>query len=294
MKVEVNCVRCNAIITGYFKNLDVPRLCKSCSQIEVFTNCLACGALIKVKNLPAYYAGTYKPYCGPGCLLKYLHKQKDGVRYCEKCKTDTKHMLGIGCMTCYNKDENHKQSIINTVKNRYGEEYTNVYQVPVVKEKIVQTSLAKYGVTNPGNNRESRIKANNTRREHGFGSPCEEYFENALIELGIKYESQYMDDRYPFLCDFYLPDSDTFIELNIFWSHNKHYFDENNPDDLKILSRWSKKADAGHRQYQNAVNVWTKKDLIKRDVALKNNLNYVVLWTFSDAKDFINKLKESR
>lgn len=209
--------------------------------------------------------------------MSKLHKENDGLKYCEKCSTNTKHTIGIGCMTCFNKDESHKQSIINTIKERYGEEYTNVYQVPEIKEKIVQVSLEKYGTTNPGNSREARIKANKTMRSNGNGSSCEDYFEEALIKLDIKYEKQYKDERYPFLCDFYLPDSDTFIELNIYWSHNDHWYDSENENDVKMLKEWINKAEAGHKQYENAVAVWSDKDLKKREYAIKNRLNYVVL-----------------
>lgn len=48
--------------------------------------------------------------------LKTAH-QNDSIRYCEKCNSNSKHIIGIGCMTCYNRNENHKQSIINTIKD---------------------------------------------------------------------------------------------------------------------------------------------------------------------------------
>lgn len=67
-------------------------------------------------------------------------------------------------MTCYNRSESHKESIIRRIRERYGEEYVNVYQVPEIKEKIVRTSLERYNTTNPGNSREARIKANYTMR----------------------------------------------------------------------------------------------------------------------------------
>ena len=93
-------------------------------------------------------------------------------------------------------------------------------------------------------------------------------------------------EKYPFLCDFYLVDSDLYIELNIYWSHNDHYFDNSNKDDIKTLELWKQKAKEGHKQYQNAINVWTNKDLQKRQTAIDNNLNYVVVWTVEEIKEF--------
>ena len=44
------------------------------------------------------------------------------------------------------------------------------------------------------------------------------------------------------------------------------------------------------RLYVSAINTWTKADLIKRDVAIKNNLNYIVLWTLDDIYKYITTL----
>ena len=62
--------------------------------------------------------------------------QKDGLKYCNICKTDTMHILGIGCMSCYNKDESHKLNIVKSIQTRYGEHYTNAFMIPEVKAKL--------------------------------------------------------------------------------------------------------------------------------------------------------------
>lgn len=120
----------------------------------------------------------------------------------------------------------------------------------------------------------------------------EDYFADALTKLGIKFETQYSSIKYPFMCDFYLTDYDIYIELNLYWSHNNHFFDETNQDDLDTLAMWKDKAKNGHKQYANAINVWTKSDLKKRDTAKQNNLNYVVLWSRQEIEFYINYLKE--
>ena len=83
------------------------------------------------------------------------------------------------------------------------------------------------------------------------------------------------DERYPFKCDFYIKSKDLFIEVNGFWVHNDHWFDENNKDDIKQLEEWKKKE---ARFYRTAIEVWTERDVKKREFARKNNLNYVVFW----------------
>lgn len=123
-------------------------------------------------------------------------------------------------------------------------------------------------------------------RGNDNGSSCEDYFEEILKKLNIRYKKQYKDDRYPFLCDFYLVDSDTFVEINVYWSHNNHFYDSNNPNDVQTLELWKHKAEQGHRQYANAVNVWSVSDIKKRDIAIKNGLNYIVLWSIDDIDNF--------
>ena len=121
-------------------------------------------------------------------------------------------------------------------------------------------------------------------------SKWEDILEQHFINKSIAYEKQYSDERYPFPCDFYLPDSDTFIEINGYWSHNDHFFDESSKDDQDTLSLWIDKANHGHKQYENAVYVWSIKDRQKHEIAIKNKLNYIVLWTYDDLLNYCENL----
>lgn len=180
-----------------------------------------------------------------------------------------------------------KNKINETSRKKYGTKWPS--QSDVVKDKIKQVSLDKYGTINPGNSRQARQKASMTMRQNGNDSSWEDYFEQQCIKYGIKYERRYdLDPRYPYQCDFYLSDSDTFVEINGYWSHGKHFFDENNQNDLKTLSKWKQKADLGHKQYKNAIYVWTVKDQKKLHSAIANKLNYKVLWTYEDMIEFFN------
>ena len=44
--------------------------------------------------------------------FKNSHKKYDGIKWCDDCKENTMHVLGIGCMTCYNRSESHSSIII--------------------------------------------------------------------------------------------------------------------------------------------------------------------------------------
>ena len=120
-------------------------------------------------------------------------------------------------------------------------------------------------------------------------SSYEESFLNGLknVFLESDFHREYNDDaRYPFKCDFYIKSLDLFIELNAHWTHGKHWFDENNEDDIKQLESWQQK---NIEFYQNAIETWTIRDVNKRKIAADNNLNYVVLWNQKDIDQWFSE-----
>ena len=100
---------------------------------------------------------------------------------------------------------------------------------------------------------------------------------NGLRIIIYYFEQQYCKDkRYPFLCDFYLPKYDLFIEIQGIWTHGGHPFNQYNEDDLRKLNLWKSK---NTKYYKNAVNVWTQRDPLKRKTAKDNNLNYLEIFS---------------
>lgn len=165
---------------------------------------------------------------------------------------------------------------------------------PASREKMKQTTLKHYGVESPLQAREVRLKGFKTMKKNGTYSSYETLLEKKFKENNIIYEMQYnKDERYPFHCDFYLSEKDIFVEINGWWHHNKHWFDETNKDDIKTLDQWKIKAKT-NSQYQAAINIWTNYDIIKRNYAKNNNLNYVVLWNLEDIENWINSNFEIR
>ena len=101
-------------------------------------------------------------------------------------------------------------------------------------------------------------------------SLCEKYGKDDIIR-------NYKEERYPFYCDFYIKSKDLFIELNRHWTHGGHFFDESNEEDLKKLAEWQEKAKTSEYMEYAIIN-WTIRDPLKRSIAIKNKLNYEVIW----------------
>ena len=92
-------------------------------------------------------------------------------------------------------------------------------------------------------------------------------------------KKQYKEKRYPFNCDFYIPSKDLFIEFNGMWTHHTEFFDKKNPKHIELLNLWKSK---NTEFYKRAIRTWTETDIAKKEIAEKNNLNYLVLWNIED------------
>ena len=100
-------------------------------------------------------------------------------------------------------------------------------------------------------------------------------------------------ERYPWQCDFYIPELDYFIELNGTWTHGKHPYNPNS-EDKALLEKMQAKALSGHKYYLNAIKTWTIYDVNKRETAKRNNLNFKEVWSLQEGKEFIDDLYEKR
>ena len=174
-----------------------------------------------------------------------------------------------------------------------------------VRDKTEQTNYERYGAKTWSNSDEGKRimsdiigsdvvqnKMIKTKRKRGTinDSQPERDAYTLLVQKFGKDDviPQYRSERYPYKCDFYIKSLDAFIELNIYWMHGGHFFDANNDADLEKLQVWLA---SGKPSYERAIYVWTQNDLEKRDIALKNNLNYIVFWNqdLSDFKEWLNQ-----
>ena len=92
------------------------------------------------------------------------------------------------------------------------------------------------------------------------------------------------DTRYPFESDFFVKSLDLFIECNFHWTHGGHWFDTNDDNDIQTINKWKEK-DTDY--YNTAISVWTDKDILKRDVAINNKLNFLAFFNLSEFFEWI-------
>ena len=120
---------------------------------------------------------------------------------------------------------------------------------------------------------------NITNKNGGVFSKIEmnfyEYLLSKFDENDI-FPQYYNKELYPFNCDFYINSLKIFIEIQGNWTHGGHPFDKNNKDDIDKLNYWkSKNSD----YYRSAIDVWTNRDVIKRNTAKENNINYLEIYS---------------
>ena len=176
-----------------------------------------------------------------------------------------------------------KKKSEQTQIDKYGSQYMNLNEF---KQKSKETNTIKYGSDYYIKTKEFSKKSYETKRKNKrCGMQTED---NCYIILNSIYktERQYKTDEYPYHCDFYINDLNLYIELNFFWTHNKHWFNSNDQNDLTTLNLWTKKSKE-HSIYKSAVTVWSIMDLDKRNCAIKNNLNYVVVWNIEQFNKFV-------
>ena len=228
------------------------------------------------------------------CLVKY------GVEHVLQTKDVQAKSRSTKLSKYGSETYNNTQKCRQTCLDRYGVD--NVFKSDEIKERKKQTCFGHYGVEHNlqrpeirelAKSDESLSKAIETKKKNHTltSSRYEKDFEKFLLQLGIKYKFQYKCERYPWYCDFYLPDKDMFIELNFHWTHGGHWFMNTDKNDIICLDKWKEKAKTS-AFYEKAIAVWTQHDVEKRLCALKNNLNYVTVWNKSDFDNLIQALEE--
>ncbi len=198
------------------------------------------------------------------------------------------------------------QKVKDTCLKKYG--YECSLSNNKVQEKRKQTCKERLGVCWPSQNQEVKeklsnihksmecqLKTNETKRKNKtFNSSHQEqelfdYIKERFQDVKLQYN---MDERYPFNCDFYIPELDLFIEFNGTWTHGKHAYNCKSKEDNSILDIWKEKAKTS-KFYSNAIDTWTIRDVNKRNKAKENNLNYKEVWNLEEAKKFVDNIYEN-
>ena len=202
-----------------------------------------------------------------------------------------------------------KEYIQQKTKEKYG--VHNVMLLPETRQKLINTNLKKYGAKSWTSTEEgkkyisdlspiTKEKEYKTKKEHNT-------FQSSLIEkeiLGIlqgrfpKVINPYKDSRYPFNCDFYIPSLDLFIEYQGIWMHGGHPYNPNDPKDQEIVKTWEAKSKELNfkgkpkNSYQAAIGIWTERDVLKRETARKNYLNYKEFFNMKQFLNWFNNIEE--
>ena len=199
--------------------------------------------------------------------------------------------------------EENKEKVKQTCLKKYG----GLAPIcdPNIKNQIKQTCLEKYGVDNYGKSLKHKInmstimssdemqehRYNVMTKNHSFNTSKPE--EELYLYIKEKFPSvkrQYKDKlRYPYNCDFYIPELDYFIELQGYYTHNTHPYNPNSISDQVLVERYKER----YGPKCQAITIWTSKDPEKRDCAKHNHLNFKEIWNLEEGKKFIDNLFEN-
>ena len=235
------------------------------------------------------------------CLKKY------GTISTTQCK-EIRDKIKQSCLEKYGVDnpaklEENKEKVKQTCLKKYG----GLAPIcdPNIKNQIKQTCLEKYGVDNYGKSLKHKInmstimssdemqehRYNVMTKNHSFNTSKPE--EELYLYIKEKFPSvkrQYKDKlRYPYNCDFYIPELDYFIELQGYYTHNTHPYNPNSISDQVLVERYKER----YGPKCQAITIWTLKDPEKRDCAKRNNLNFKEIWNLEEGKKFIDNLFEN-
>ena len=209
------------------------------------------------------------------CLEKYGSEYYIGSKDClEKTIEFSKQNYNVDWFT---KSEEIKNKAKETMLRRYGVEYS--MQIPKNRE-YMSYLMSSYEM--------QERRYNTMKRNHTFNSSSAEeelflYIESRFPKVVRQYKDK---NRYPYFCDFYIPELDYFIELQGYYTHGKHPFDPNSNEDLQLIEYYKKK----YGEDCQPITIWSIKDVEKRDCAKKHNLNFKEVWSLEDGKNFVNDL----
>ena len=270
-------------------------------KIDEHPVCPICGNLVKWGSCGD--SKFFHKTCGnTKCLYEYQSNKmlkEHGYKNVFQ-RTDIKEKISKTFLDKYgvkhvlqNKEIKEKQQ--QTCMQKFGK--SNIFATEQFKENFKKYTIDKYGVEHPMKSDIIKKKfdwkgmvehqIDTKHKNNTFNtSKLEIQSYNILKEKYPDVKYQHKDkDRYPFVCDFYIPNLDLFIECNYHWTHGRKPF-EGMKEDNVIINKWKSK---NTRFYDNAIETWTIRDVNKRNTAKQNNLNYIEFWNIQELQEWINK-----
>lgn len=169
-----------------------------------------------------------------GIKTKTIKEAANSTHVRELYKKTCKEKYGKENALCRGTDSFKKRN--NTVRDRYGVE--NVFQVKEIKEKLVNSMLENYGVTNP-------IYIKNRHKNNGRKSAIHKKIEKFLIENSVNFESEkvinlmtynnYLKKKYNPRPDIIIENKKIIIEINgDYWHANPKVYVNSD-----VIVRWN-------------------------------------------------------
>lgn len=286
-------------------------------HIEERPKCPICGKRVSYRGRKGY---LFNDTCGEQCA--YLYRRQNMIekygKYInnggteESIKKAKQTKLERYGTEGYNNREKSKQTCLEKYGRPYSSDIEKIKQTCLEKyggmggasqsilEKMKQTCLEKYGVDNYRKSEECKQKIVETKRKHNkmktsqieedcYNWLCEEYGIDNIIRQykDIRYIN--LENNHLYWCDFYIKTKDIFIEIQGYWGHGPHPFDENNKEDLALVEKW-KECATKKEIYKRAIEGWINDDVKKRKIAKQNNLRYIEIFDRKITKEKLLKI----
>lgn len=291
------------------------------NNIQIHPICPECGKLVKVKyrKEKPFFATCGNLDCihkrkgnGPkeACIKKYGVNNVFQLDFVKE-KIQNTCLKKYGCLS-HTQSNIWKHNYTNSLLKKYN--VINQFQRIDIKEKIRNTCLQKYGVDHYSkttifkekmsiiaSSDDFQTKRNNTLNLNGTwnSSKDEEYIYKKLCIFFKEIKRQYKSNLYPFNCDFYIPEIDTYIEYQGSDLHNYKPYLGTKEDLIEIQKLKEKSQNIKNKtgknvtRYDNRIKIWTITDVNKRNIAQKNKLNYIEFWNLNEFDNWINKFSKN-
>lgn len=189
--------------------------------------------------------------------------------------------------------QNKLQNMYDTNIKKYGsktifgtEQYHQWYKnnYPSISIKIQNTMMSKYGY-------KSYVETDEAKNIWKLGtSKTEQYIFNKLKSVYTDCINGYKSDLYPFNCDFYIPCLDLYIEYQGFYTHGDEPYDENNINHKQEVEKLKQ----SNSEYNNSkLYIWTIRDVLKRETAIKNNLRWLEFFNEEEFNTWFDKINKN-
>lgn len=227
-----------------------------------------------IRHLIPTYDELYQKYIVENQLLKELSEY-----YGADNRTVNRWLRKYGI---FKDREQVLSNMYNTNIEKYGsktifgtKDYKKWYHnnVKTIMDKVRNTCQEKYGAN-------SYVESLEAKNIWKMGtSKTEDKIYKKLLTLYPDVIRWYKDERYPFECDYYIKDKDMFIEYQGFYTHGKEPFDMDNE---KHRERLKYLQDNPSKHNDNEAYIWSERDVLKRNIAKKNGLNWFEFFTYKE------------